>query len=120
MARERSAKLSQELWALLERHRRKERAAPTDDPIVGSVQTLTREGLFVVDCTAAGDPQVLASALEELGMEDTANFKRVVPGRLPISAIGNLLEIESLRLARASLARTNPTHRAGDSPPPQS
>jgi hypothetical protein len=111
--------VSPELWALFERGRREEEPAATGEPVVGPVQPPTRDGFVVVDCTAAGDPRVLASALEELGMEDTTIFKRVLSGRLPIAAIGDLVEIESLRLARAALARTNPTHRAGYAVPPQ-
>jgi hypothetical protein len=115
----RSAKVSPELWAVFEGERRGERAATSDDPVFGPARPSLRDGLVAVDCAAAGDPQLLASALEELGMEDTAIFKRVVSGMLPITAIASLADLEGLRFARAAVARTHRAGRVDDKRPPQ-
>lgn len=65
-----------------------------------------RDGRVLVDCAAAGDAEVLAAALRELGMTDVAVFKRMVSGWLPIESIGELETLESLRFARAAAAHT--------------
>jgi len=65
------------------------------------------KGLVVIDAVASGDVSKLRSDLEKLGMENTAVFGRIVSGQIPIDAIDDMAELDSLQFARASISSTN-------------
>jgi Subtilase family/FlgD Ig-like domain len=65
-----------------------------------------RDGFVVIDA-ASEDPQALRADLEALGLQNGATYRRVVSGRLPISAIGEAAALTSLRFARAATFQTN-------------
>jgi hypothetical protein len=58
----------------------------------------------VIDAVASGDPNVLKSDLEVLGMQQAVTFGRVVSGQLPILAIRSMAGLPSLNSARAATA----------------
>jgi hypothetical protein len=76
----------------------------------------TVEEHVVIDAVAAGDPKVLASELEKLGLKGTAVFGSMVSGRLPISAILALKTLEALKFARSAYAmsKTGSVDSQGD------
>jgi len=63
--------------------------------------------LVVIDAIASGDVNTLRSDLEELDMENIAVFGRIVSGQIPIDAIDETAELDSLKFARASISTTN-------------
>ena len=65
------------------------------------------DDLVVIDAIASGDVEKLRSDLEELGMQDIAVFGRVVSGRIPIGAIDDMAQLDSLQFAKASISSTN-------------
>jgi hypothetical protein len=77
-------------------------------PAFKSSNSLARivEEHVVIDAVAAGDPKVLASELEKLGLKGVAVFGSMVSGRLPISAIPALKTLEALKFARPAYAIT--------------
>ena len=64
------------------------------------------EGYVVIDTAAKNDPKALASDLETLGLEDVAVFGRMVSGRLSLTAVPALENLDSLRFARPAYAMT--------------
>ena len=66
----------------------------------------------VIDAVASGDPNVLKSDLEALGMQQAVAFGRVVSGQLPIVAIRPMAELPSLNFARAATAVLQGTPRS--------
>jgi hypothetical protein len=77
-------------------------------PAFKSSNSLARivEEHVVIDAVAAGDPKVLASELEKLGLKGVAVLGSMVSGRLPISAIPALKTLEALKFARPAYAVT--------------
>ena len=65
------------------------------------------QDLVVIDAIASGGVEELRSDLEDLGMQNIAVFGRIVSGRLPIGAIDDLAELDSLKFAKASISSTN-------------
>ena len=64
-------------------------------------------GSVVIDATASGDAEALATDLRALGAENVMVFGRMVSGRLPIPAIPALQDLSSLQFARPAYATTN-------------
>ena len=62
---------------------------------------------MTIDAVAAADAAPLKSELQALGMQDAVVFGRIVSGRLPISSIGALEALPSLKFARPAEAATN-------------
>lgn len=75
-----------------------------------------RDGLVLIDA-ASNDPHTLRADLEALGLQKGATYKRMVSGRLPVSAIGEAAALASLRLARVAAFQTHvgATTSQGDS-----
>ena len=64
-------------------------------------------GSVVIDATASGDAEALATDLRALGAENVTVFGRMVSSRLPITAIPALQDLASLQFARPAYATTN-------------
>ena len=60
----------------------------------------------VIEALATSDARALAAELERLGLEDTAVFGWMVSGRLAISTIPALKDVQSLKFARLVKAMT--------------
>lgn len=77
-------------------------------PAFKSSNSLARivEEHVVIDAVTAGDPKVLASELEKLGLKGAAVFGSMVSGHLPISAIPALKTLEALKFVRPAYAMT--------------
>ncbi len=69
-------------------------------------QNATGVDLVTVDAVAAGDTKSLRAALEALGLQDAADFGRIVSGRLPITAIPAMAALPELHFARTAVAMT--------------
>jgi hypothetical protein len=63
--------------------------------------------LVALDAVANGSAKPLRTQLEALGLQDAADYGRVVSGQLPISAIPAMARLSSLRFARPAIAVTN-------------
>lgn len=87
-------------------------------PAFKSSNSLARivEEHVVIDAVAAGDPKVLASELQKLGLKGTAVFGRMVSGRLPLSVILKLKDLQSLKFARPAhpMTKTGSVDSQGD------
>ncbi len=59
-----------------------------------------------IDAIATGNPQALKSALESLGLRDTAVYSNDVGGWLPVDQLANASALAELRFARAAMPRT--------------
>jgi subtilisin family serine protease len=70
-------------------------------------QLRVTDEMVLIDAVASGDVGVLKSDLEQLGMQNVGVFGRVVSGQLPIIAINNLADLDSLQFARPSLFTTH-------------
>ncbi len=68
-----------------------------------------RDSLVLIDATAAGDAVALRAALEILGLQRGATFGRMVSGWFPISAIGDLENIDNLQSIRPASRITTDT-----------
>ena len=66
------------------------------------------DNLVVVDAVASLDGNVLNSDLEALGLQNSAVVGFLVSGRLPISTIGSLDPLDSLKFVRPAFATSNP------------
>src|SRR3954468_1376735 len=102
----RSPKLTQTLIDLHEQHLARAAegsAAPLRAP--NSLAKLVEERV-VVDTVAVDDAEKLKGDLEALGMKNAVVFGRVVSGQLPVSAIGAVAELRSLKFAREAAATT--------------
>jgi hypothetical protein len=62
--------------------------------------------LVAIDAVTRGDPQLLKSALESLGLEHPAVFRNDVGGWLPVSAIEQAAARTEVTSLRAALSRT--------------
>ncbi len=62
--------------------------------------------LVAIDAVTRGDPQLLKSALESLGLEHPATFRNDVGGWLPVSAIEEAAARAEVTSLRAALSRT--------------
>ncbi|MDQ3196219.1 MAG: S8 family serine peptidase [Pseudomonadota bacterium] len=62
--------------------------------------------LVTIDAVAAGDARTLRAALEGLGLQNAADYGRVVSGRLPIPAIPAMAALPMVRFARPATATT--------------
>lgn len=62
--------------------------------------------LVTIDAVAAGDARHLQADLAALGIQRASRYGPVVSGLLPVSAIGDLAALESLRFARPAQAFT--------------
>jgi hypothetical protein len=60
----------------------------------------------LIDATAAGEAGTLRADLEALGMKNGVQFGTMVSGQLPVSAIGEMATLDSLRFARPAAAVT--------------
>ena len=74
-------------------------------------------GSVVIDATASGDAEALATDLRALGAENVTAFGRMVSGRLAIIAIPALQDLASLQFARPAYAAT--TGRGNESGGPR-
>lgn len=87
-------------------------------PAFKSSNSLARivEEHVVIDAVAADDPKVLASELEKLGLQGTAVFGSMVSGRLPLSVIPKLKNLQSLKFVRPAYAmiKTGSVDSQGD------
>jgi len=61
----------------------------------------------LVDAVALGEAKDLLANLEALGLQKGATFGRMVSGRLPIEAIEELKDLESLKFVRPAYMATN-------------
>ncbi len=105
------SKVSHDLLAIYNEYQAYQKQADAKAPGVPafkSSNSLARivEEHVVIDAVAAGDPKVLASELEKLGLKGVAVFGSMVSGRLPISAIPALKTLEALKFARPAYAMT--------------
>jgi hypothetical protein len=66
-------------------------------------QLRVTDEMVLIDAVASGDVGVLKSDLEQLGMQNVGEFGRVVSGQLPITAINDIAELDSLQFARPSI-----------------
>jgi hypothetical protein len=98
------AKVDSELRSLFDTYLAAQRSGGTFVPTNPLIQVV--EDRVVVDAVAAGDPGALQDDLLALGMKGAVSVGRIVSGQLPISAIGALAALSSLRFARAALAAT--------------
>ncbi len=105
------SKVGQDLLAIYNEYQTylKQAAQAPGGPAFKSSNPLARivEEHVVIDAVAAGDPQALATELEKLGLKNAAVFGRMVSGRLPISAIPALENLQSLKFARPAYAMTH-------------
>jgi hypothetical protein len=107
-----TAKVGQDLQALyaeyqahLKETSRQGAAAPAFKS--SNAIALVAGGSVVIDATASGDPEALATDLRALGAENVTVFGRMVSGGLPITAIPALQDLSSLQFARPAYATTN-------------
>lgn len=61
----------------------------------------------VVDAVASGEVKDLFADLQALGMQEGATFGPMVSGHLPIEAIGELKDLDSLKFVRPAYMATN-------------
>ena len=106
-AQGKASRIGPELLALAESRQQEGEATDRSESGLAKAPLPVRDGRVLVDCTADGDPEALATALADLGMIEPATFQRVVSGWLPIESIERLGDLESLRFARASGAQTH-------------
>ena len=99
------AKVSPELRALYDAYLAAQRdGSPfrASDPLVRIV-----DDRVIVDAVASGDVVALEAELRALGMQGIVSAGRMVSGQLPISAIGALTGLPSLRFIRAATSVTH-------------
>ena len=99
------AKISPELRALYDTYLAAQRGSSpfrASDPLIRIV-----DDRVIVDAVASGDVVALEADLRALGMQGTASAGRMVSGQLPISAIGALTGLPSLRFVRAATSVTH-------------
>jgi hypothetical protein len=99
------AKISPELLALYDAYLAAQRRGipfSTSDPLVRVV-----DDRVIVDAVASGNVGDLETDLRALGMRGSVSAGRIVSGELPISAIGALANLQSLRFVRASASLTH-------------
>ena len=77
------------------------------NPLARVSQSAAGVDLVVIDATADGDAKALRAALEAMGMQDGADYGRMVSGRLPIDAVPAMAALPDVRLARPAMAMTN-------------
>jgi len=65
------------------------------------------DGLVVIDAVASGEAKDLLADLEVLGLQNGAAFGRMVSGLLPIEAIEELKDLDSLKFVRPAYMVTN-------------
>jgi hypothetical protein len=65
------------------------------------------DGRVVIDAVASGEAKDLLADLEALGLQNGATFGRMVSGRLPIGAIEQLKNLDSLKFVRPAQAITH-------------
>ena len=107
------AKISPELRALYDAYLAAQRGGgpfSPNDPLIRIV-----DDRVIVDAVASGDVIALEADLRALGMQGTVSAGRIVSGQLPISAIGALTGLPSLRFVRAATSITHDTS-GGKSP----
>jgi hypothetical protein len=99
------AKISPELLALYDAYLAAQRRGipfSTSDPLVRVV-----DDRVIVDAVASGNVGDLETDLRALGMRGSVSARRIVSGELPISAIGALANLQSLRFVRAAASLTH-------------
>ncbi len=99
------AKISPELLALYDAYLAAQRRGipfSASDPLVRVV-----DDRVIVDAVASGNVVDLETDLRALSMRGTVSAGRIVSGELPISAIGALANLQSLRFVRASASLTH-------------
>jgi hypothetical protein len=98
------AKISPELRALYDAYVAAQRSGTpfsVRDPLISIV-----DGRVIVDAVASGDVAALETDLVALGMHAAVSAGRIVSGQLPISAIGAVAALPSLRFVRAATSTT--------------
>ena len=99
------AKISPELRALYHAYLAAQRGGSqfrTSDPLIRIV-----DDRVIVDAVASGDVAALEADLRALGMQGAVSAGRMISGQLPISAIGALTGLPSLRFIRAAASVTH-------------
>ncbi|PYO11635.1 MAG: hypothetical protein DMD75_10275 [Candidatus Rokuibacteriota bacterium] len=107
------AKVSGELRTLYDEYLAAQRGGTpfsASDPLVRII-----DDRVIVDAVASGDVAALEADLRVLGMQGSVSAGRMVSGQLPISAIGALSGLSSLRFVRAATSVTH-GHSGGKSP----
>ena len=100
------AKVSGELRTLYDEYLAAQRGGTpfsASDPLVRII-----DDRVIVDAVASGDVAALEADLRVLGMQGSVSAGRMVSGQLPISAIGALSGLSSLRFVRAATSVTFP------------
>jgi hypothetical protein len=99
------ARISPELRALYDAYLAAQRGGipfSSSDPLIPVV-----DDRVIVDAVASGDVQPLERDLKALGRQGTISAGRIVSGQLPISVIGALANLHSLRFVRAASSATH-------------
>jgi hypothetical protein len=99
------AKVSGELRALYDEYLAAQRGGTpfsASDPLVRII-----DDRVIVDAVASGDVAALEADLRAFGMQGSVSAGRMVSGQLPISAIGALSGLSSLRFVRAATSVTH-------------
>ena len=94
------ANLYEEYQAYVDQHGSDEGFKPSN-PLLRVI-----DDRVVIDAVASGDAAALSADLEALGLQEAAAFGRMVSGRLPISAIGVLATLDSLKSIKPAYAAT--------------
>ena len=66
-----------------------------------------RDGKVIVDAVASGDAKSLSNDLTDLGAEVTGIYENNVSAWIPLASLEAVAQLDSLLLARASMATTN-------------
>jgi hypothetical protein len=104
------AKISQDLMNIYKLyHSRQQEGSgePEKEVIPSQPPPQISNGFVTIDAIASKDAGTLKTDLEKLGLKKSAMFGRVVSGLFPITEIPKLSNLESLRFARASLAKAH-------------
>jgi len=99
------AKVAPELQALYEAYLVAQGRGAQLVPVTPWVMVV--EGRVIIDAVASGEVNDLKADLVALGMQQAASAGRIVSGQLPISAIGAMAALPSLRFARAAMSSTH-------------
>jgi hypothetical protein len=97
-------KVDPDLVVLIEEYRQQGRSDPftPGNPLLRLV-----DGRVLIDAVAIDDATVLLADLEGIGLQKGAAFGRIVSGQLPINAIDNLANLESLHSIQPVYAATH-------------
>ena len=103
-----AAKLGSTLASVQAEYQAQKRQAPHLPFQSAQTHLQIADDSIVINAVASGDPDVLLSDLEYLGLRGAAQFGRTISGRIPLDALDGMAALESLQFVSPTVRpRTN-------------